>query len=180
LFSSEPIDTMIYIGQERRDHAPAIEALLDTAFGQDRHRKSSYSYRRGVMRLWPLCLVALEDGKLVGTIRAWPIRIGNSDQPIVLLGPVAVDATKRSEGLGASLIRDSIAKATEAGYCAMLLVGDEPYYGRFGFRPAGLSGIVMTGENPARVLIRPLTQAAALPSGLVTSMRAAKRLGRAA
>ena len=82
---------MLTIIEEGRQHAAAIEALLDRGFGADRRRKRSYFYRRGIPRVPGLCLVAIVDGKLAGSIRYWPIAIGEDREPALLLGPLAVD-----------------------------------------------------------------------------------------
>ena len=167
---------MIEITHETPADATAIEALLDQAFGPDRHAKSSYSYRRRVARIWPLCLVARQEGELVGTIRYWPIGVGSAAAPALLLGPVAIRDDLRSTGVGGMLMRSSLARATAAGHRLVVLVGDEPYYGRFGFRPAAEWGVSMERENPARVLALPLEGSAApIPAGVVQRWKAARR-----
>lgn len=167
---------MIEITPENPSDATAIEILLDQAFGAGRLAKSSYSYRKRISRLWSLCLVAREAGEIVGTIRYWPIGIGPAGTPALLLGPVAVRADHRSSGVGGLLMRTSLARATAAGHRLVVLVGDEPYYGRFGFRPADEWGVSMARENPTRVLALPLDDsAAAIPSGLVQRWRSVRR-----
>ena len=170
---------MIEITNERPADAAAIEVLLDQAFGPGRLAKSSYSYRKRVSRLWPLCLVAREADEIVGTIRYWPIAIGAAAAPALLLGPVAVRHDLRSTGVGGLLMRASLARAAAAGHRLVILVGDEPYYGRFGFEPAERWGISMERENPARVLALPLGAAdasgAPIPSGLVQRWRSVRR-----
>ena len=94
---------------------------------------------------------------MIGAIRYWPIRIGAPDAPgaieALLLGPVAVHPTRQSEGLGARLILQSLERARDLGWRACLLVGDEPYYGRFGFRRALARRIDFPAPtNPRRVL----------------------------
>ncbi len=171
---------MNLITLEKNTDSDPIETLLDQAFGPGRESKISYSYRVGVERVAPLCLVARDgaapDSELVGTIRYWPIAIGRS--PALLLGPVAVHAERRSEGLGGQLIRSSLDLAAEQGYRAVLLVGDESYYGRFGFRPASRHGAVMPRENPARVLALSLDRVLPdeFPSGLVRPWRSVRRV----
>jgi len=171
---------MIKITTERPEHAGTIETLLDAAFGPDRHAKISYSYRQGVEPVIPLCLVALEQDALAATIRYWPITIG--DTPSLLLGPVAVAENQRSAGLGGKLIRCSLARAATIGYRSVILVGDEAYYGRFGFHPASRHGIVMPRENPVRVLALSLVASNrdALPSGPIGPWRSVRRLAVAA
>src|SRR5260221_10133178 len=102
---------MITITDEGRPHAAAIEALLDRGFGSDRRRKRSYSFRRGVPRAAGLCLVALVDGKLAGSIRYWPIVIGEERQPAPLLGPLAVDPHFRNLGIRPPPMHESLIRA---------------------------------------------------------------------
>jgi len=167
---------MIEITNERTSDAAAIETLLDQAFGPDRLAKSSYSYRKRVSRIWPLCLVARESDEIVGTIRYWPIAIGTKGASALLLGPVAVRADLQSTGVGGLLMRASLARATAAGHRLVVLVGDEPYYGRFGFRPAAEWGVSMERESPARVLALPLDGSeAVIPSGVVQRWRSVRR-----
>jgi predicted N-acetyltransferase YhbS len=172
---------MFKITTEKPEHAGAIESLLDAAFGADRQAKISYSFRQDVERVTPLCLVALdEDGALGATIRYWPILIGAA--PALLLGPIAVAEAQRSAGLGGKLIKCSLDRARTLGYRIVVLVGDEPYYGRFGFHPASPHGIVMPQENPARVLVLSIAPSNrdALPSGLIGPWRSVRRVSAAA
>jgi predicted N-acetyltransferase YhbS len=166
---------MIDIVPERLEDADAVESLLDSAFGSDRFTKISYSYRTGVARCWPLCLVARNGAEIVGTIRYWPITIGRT--PALLLGPVAVRAEYRAHGLGGDLIRTSLAQAAQSGHRAVLLVGDEPYYGRFGFRLASAHGAVMPHEKAHRVLALSLDplDPAVFPAGTVRPSRSTRR-----
>ncbi len=167
---------MIEITNETPADAAAIESLLDQAFGPNRLEKSSYSYRKRVARLWPLCLVARNGDAIVGTIRYWPIAIGPTTAPALLLGPVAIRDDLRSTGVGGLLMRSSLARATAAGHRLVVLVGDEPYYGRFGFRPAAEWGVSMERENQARVLALPLDGSdAPIPSGVVQRWRSVRR-----
>ncbi|WP_431855701.1 GNAT family N-acetyltransferase [Azospirillum sp.] len=119
-------------------HAAAIESLLDTAFGPDRLSKTAYRLRDGVAPIPELCLVALGHDDLgnevlKGTIRYWPVSIGEGKVPALLLGPIAVDPALQGSGLGSRLIRMTLNKAAAAGHRTALLVGDAPYYQRFGF-----------------------------------------------
>lgn len=127
---------MIITTEEPR-HSAAIEALLDRSFGSDRHNKTAYRLRDGVAPLPDLGLVALEhddhgEEVLQGTIRYWPVSIGGF-VPALLLGPIAVSPHLQGAGLGSKLIRMSLNKAAAAGHRIVLLVGDAPYYSRFGF-----------------------------------------------
>ncbi|CAK0759514.1 putative acetyltransferase [Azospirillaceae bacterium] len=121
------------ITAEQPGHAAAIEALLDESFGPARFSKTVYRLRHGVEPVHALSLVALWGEVLEGTIRYWPVSIAGT-VPALLLGPVAVSAHRRSGGLGGVLIRHSLESAAALGHRIVLLVGDAPYYTRFGFR----------------------------------------------
>lgn len=140
---------MIELEPERPDDLWEVEALFDLCFGPGREALSSYRLRDGVPPVASLCLVAREDGIIAGAIRHWPIRVGTARA--LLLGPVAVHPTHQGEGLGAWLIRESAERARDLGWERVLLVGDAPYYGRFGF--ARLDAVEMPPPtNPERVL----------------------------
>lgn len=119
------------VRDERVGDVAGREALLDQELGPARKTKSSEVLRAGRQPAEGLALVALVDGAIVGSVRLWHVRAG--DREALLLGPLAVDARFRSIGLGSALMRESIARAREAGHGAILLVGDASYYGRFGF-----------------------------------------------
>jgi predicted N-acetyltransferase YhbS len=141
------------IDLEQPEDAGAIEALLDEAFGPDRHRKQSYRYRHMTAPVGELCLVAREGERLVGTVRHWPVTIVGDKRmtPALLLGPIGVAADRRNNHIGDRLMRESLRRALELGHGIVLLVGDLSYYGRFGFRPAASRGITMPGEQPHRL-----------------------------
>lgn len=144
------------ITPEETCHGAAIERLLDVTFGIDRHQKSSYRLREGVAPVAELCLVALDhddygDERILGTIRFWEVMAGGV--PSLLLGPIAVDPGLQGAGLGSKLIRLSLNKAAAAGYRSVLLVGDAPYYERFGFSRLHTLRLAMPGPtDPARFL----------------------------
>ena len=127
-----------------------VEALLDLCFAPGRTLLSSYRLRDGVPPARDLCLVARgRAGEVAGAIRQWPVRVGAHEA--MLLGPVAVHPTRQGEGLGAFLIQSSLDAADRAGVARILLVGDAPYYRRFGF--VRLDGVIMPPPtNPDRVL----------------------------
>lgn len=133
-----------------------VEALYDLCFAPGRTALSSYRLRDEVDPVRSLCLVARDElGIVSGAVRYWPILVG--DAPSLLLGPVAVHPTHQGEGLGAFLIESSLERAH--GWERVLLVGDAPYYGRFGF--TRLEGVQMPPPtNPDRVLGRALTPGA--------------------
>ncbi|ETW11103.1 N-acetyltransferase GCN5 [Roseivivax marinus] len=142
---------MYRIAIETPEDAWEIEALYDLCFAPGRTALSSYRLRDGVDPVPDLCRTAraAEGGFLGGAIRYWPVLAGGA--PTLLLGPVAVHPTAQGEGLGGALIRDTLAAAEAAGWARVLLVGDRPYYSRFGFDR--LDGIEMPPPtNPDRVL----------------------------
>lgn len=151
--------------------ASAIEALLDLAFGADRHAKRSYAYRRGVGSVAALRLVARDPARrLVGTLRFWPIGIdgsGAAPRPALLLGPLAVEPALKGQGVGRALMAEGLSRAAARGHGLILLVGDIAYYGQFGFVPAAPLGFVMPGEQPQRLLCRALSPGADAGPGVL-------------
>ena len=141
---------MIDLKPERPDDWWEVEALFDLCFAPGREALSSYRLRDGIAPVPDLSLVARdEQGILAGAIRFWPVWAGGA--AALLLGPVAVHPTHQGEGLGAVLIRDALDVARNAGWARVMLVGDAPYYGRFGF--TSLPGVIMPPPtNPDRVL----------------------------
>lgn len=138
--------------------AAAIEALLDRAFGRDRRAKRSYAYRDGVEPVADLRFVAdRPDGSLLGTLRFWPVGVGEqTTRPALLLGPIAVEPALKHQGIGKALMRRGLFEAERSGHGLIVLVGDLPYYAAFGFEPAARFGITMPFERPHRVLARVL------------------------
>ncbi|PKP69053.1 MAG: GNAT family N-acetyltransferase [Alphaproteobacteria bacterium HGW-Alphaproteobacteria-4] len=127
-----------------------VEALYDLCFAPGRTALSSYRLRDGVRPVAELCLVLRDEGgTLAAVIRYWPVRVAG--KPVLLLGPIAVHPTRQGEGLGGLLMLESLSEARRLGWERVLLVGDAPYYGRFGF--ARLDAVVMPPPtNPDRVL----------------------------
>ncbi|MGC1503894.1 MAG: N-acetyltransferase [Sulfitobacter sp.] len=135
-----------------------VEALYDTCFAPGREALSSYRLRDGIKPVAGLSHVARDaDGTLGGAIRYWPVRI--REAAALLLGPVAVHPTRQGEGLGRALIEESLRHAAPLGWDRVMLVGDAPYYERFGFTL--LRQVEMPPPtNPARVLGRALSPGA--------------------
>lgn len=112
-----------------------VELLLDLAFAPGRTALSSYQLRQGVDPVAGLSAIVRDEfDALAGAIRYWPVRIGDSGVPALLLGPVAVHPTRQGEGLGGLMIMETLERAREFGWTRVILVGDAPYYRRFGFR----------------------------------------------
>jgi predicted N-acetyltransferase YhbS len=142
---------MVTIIPEKEIHVPQREALLDRAFGPKRRRKTSERLREGRIPADSLAFAAVNrSGRLIGTVRLWDIDAGTAGKAL-LLGPVAVDARHRGRGLGSALMRHAIAAAQVQGARAILLVGDQPFYSRFGF--VKLDGLALPGPvDPDRFL----------------------------
>jgi predicted N-acetyltransferase YhbS len=122
----------------------AREALLDRAFGLDRWRKTCERLREGRLPAPGLAFSAIRGGVLVGTLRFWSIKAGDAHDAL-LLGPIAVSASLRSQGLGGAMIRLGLEHARALGHKAVILVGDAPYYERFGFSRVGAEHLDLPG-----------------------------------
>jgi predicted N-acetyltransferase YhbS len=129
--------------EEARDFF-AREALLDEAFGPARWRKTCERLREGRLPAPGLAFAAHSDGVLVGTLRFWSIEAGEG-RDALMLGPVAISARQRSLGLGGRMIRHGLECARAFGHGAVILVGDAPYYERFGFSRAGAENLDLPG-----------------------------------
>lgn len=140
----------VELREERAADWWEVEALFDLCFAPGREALSSYRLRDGVAPVAELCLVLRDDQGILGAaIRFWPVCVAG--QAALLLGPVAVHPTRQGEGLGGYVIFESLARARALNWERVLLVGDEPYYSRFGFRR--LDGVAMPPPtNPERVL----------------------------
>ena len=119
------------IRAERASDVVAREALLDACFGEDRHTRTCQRLRDGRTPAEGLAFSAVARGKLVGTLRLWHVSAGGI--PALMLGPLAVEVTSRKLGVGAALMDHALAAATARGHRAVILLGDAPYYARYGF-----------------------------------------------
>lgn len=156
---SVPLSTLHFRTEDPADHS-AIEALLDRVFGPGRFTKVSERVREVAQARPDLSFCAWKGDVLVGVVRQWAVHVGGD--PTIFLGPLAVDQDQRLGGLGAALVQ----KACEAaGAAPVLLVGDEPYFTRFGFSAAPARGVILPGPvDQRRVLVR-----GSELSGLVTA-----------
>lgn len=136
--------------QETADDWWEVEALYDLSFAPGRSALSSYRLRDDVQPVPELCIVARDaEMVLAGAVRNWPVQIG--DHAALLLGPIAVHPTRQGEGLATLLMLKCITDAKSLGWERMMLVGDAPYYSRFGF--SQLSSVEMPPPtNPERLL----------------------------
>lgn len=135
-----------------------IEALLDRAFGSDRHARTAYRIREGTQWLPALSFALADEDYLVGTIQLWPVALTDPDgrsHPMIMVGPVAVVPERQSEGFGKALMLAALG-ALEPGALPQVMIGDPEYYGRFfGFTAAPTSGWHCPGPfDPARLLVR--------------------------
>jgi len=161
--ASAPSDVLQIAGPITREttaDAAAVDALVIAAFGPGRFAKTAERLRERAPLAAGFCLY--DGGRLIGSVRLWSILTGEAKS--VFLGPIAVDRASRSTGLGGELVRACIEEAKTLGLDGVLLVGDPPYFSRFGFVPAPqamLSGPV----DQRRVMWLPFTEAA--PVGAV-------------
>jgi predicted N-acetyltransferase YhbS len=167
---------MITIRKERPPDTAAREALLDQAFGDTRYRKTSQRLRDGRLPAEGLSLIAADGKRVVGTARLWNVACG-SGQPALLLGPVAVAADCRNRGIGAALVRRAVAEARRRGHGAVILVGDAPYYSRFGFAAEKAAALKLPGpfERHRLLALELVPEALVGASGLI---RAAARMAQ--
>jgi predicted N-acetyltransferase YhbS len=135
---------VIEIREETVRDAEPRESVLDVCFGASRFEKTCERLREGRRPAEGLSLVAAHDGAVVATVRLWYVTAGTG-RPALMLGPLAVDPSHRRLGFGAKLMREALSRAMALGHEAVLLVGDAPYYGRFGFSVAKTGGLWMPG-----------------------------------
>ena len=119
------------IRSERACDVAAREALLDACFGLNRHARTCQRLREARAPAQGLAFSAVRRGRLIGTIRLWHVSAGGTRA--LVLGPLAVDPSCRKLGVGAALVEHALAAAKARGHGAVILLGDAPYYARFGF-----------------------------------------------
>jgi predicted N-acetyltransferase YhbS len=152
-------DPSLTILAETADDDAAIERLHERTFGPGRYARTAFRIREGVGHRLDLSFTAWIGTLLVGSVRPSPIRIGET--PALILGPLTVEPPFRSHGIGRTLIEHSLAASKAAGYRLVVLVGDMPYYGRFGFKPIPKRQATMPGPvDPARLLVAELEDGA--------------------
>jgi predicted N-acetyltransferase YhbS len=147
----------VRIDAETPADAASVEALVMAAFGPGRYARTAERIREHARVA--AGFVAREEGRVIGAVRLWSIVVG--DRPALFLGPITVSADSRKGGLGADLVQACI---DHAGHTGILLVGDAPYFSRFGFRPAPearLQGpvdqrrVLWLGEGEPSGIVRP-------------------------
>jgi predicted N-acetyltransferase YhbS len=135
---------MIKIREEMRCDLEAREALLDACFGPARFEKTCERLREGRLPADGLALVVEEDGAIIGSVRLWHVTAG-PNRPALMLGPLAVAPARQGLGWGSKLLCEALARAGSLGHRAVLLVGDTPYYQRFGFAATMTAALWMPG-----------------------------------
>jgi predicted N-acetyltransferase YhbS len=147
------------VRSERASDVVAREALLDVSFGDNRHLRTCQRLRDGQAPAEGLALSAVSQGRLVGTVRLWHVSAGGV--PALVLGPLAVDPPFRKLGIGRALVQRALAAAKARGHGAVLLLGDAPYYGRFGFSALKTGELRLPGPfEPDRLLALELREGA--------------------
>ncbi|NBW12719.1 MAG: N-acetyltransferase [Caulobacteraceae bacterium] len=154
-------NTSLAITPELPSDRAAVEALVLAAFGPGRYAKTAERIREHARMT--LGLVAREGDRIVGSVHLWAVKVG--EVPAVFLGPITVDADCRKGGLGGDLVAACIEAARQDGVGGVLLVGDPPYFERFGFLPAP-DAILPGPVDRRRVMWLPIT--APVPTGPVT------------
>jgi predicted N-acetyltransferase YhbS len=134
----------------------AIGELHARVSGPGRFARTAYRVREGAPPISPFCRVALHGDRIIAAVRLTPVRVGKTPGAL-LLGPLAVDPEFANQGHGRRVVSESLAAAQAAGVRIVVLVGDEPYYGRLGFAPVPAGQISLPGPfDPARLLAREL------------------------
>jgi len=152
-------DISLTISPETPQDALAIERLHERTFGPGRYARTAYRIREGTGHLVELSFTARIGSLLVGSVRLTPVRIGGT--PALLLGPLTVEPPFRERGIGLALMNRALAEARDKGHRLVLLVGDEPYYARAGFKPIPRGQATMPGPvDPGRLLVAELVEGA--------------------
>ena len=162
-----------HIRLETDGDAPALSQLSAAAFGPGRFARSAYRVREGIPPVKALSLVGCREERLVGGIRFTAVSIGETNDA-ALLGPVVVDPAEKRQGFGRALVEEGLKRARAEGFALVLLVGDMPYYGRFGFTPVSPGQVTLPGPvDPARLLALEL-----IPGALAAASGQAKGYAR--
>jgi predicted N-acetyltransferase YhbS len=150
-----------------------IAELNARVFGPGRFTRTAYRVREGASPISPYCRVALAGPRMVAAVRFTPVTIGGAEGAL-LLGPLAVDPEFAGKGHGRQLVGEAMELARADGLRLVVLVGDEPYYARFGFHPVPPGQITLPGPVDPRRLLAAELAPGALPSfrGLVAARRA--------
>ena len=165
--------------------AQEVEALLDAAFGPDRHGRTAYRLRAGTVAIGALSFAAFEGERLVGTLQSWPIEIAGEEraggEPLILVGPVAVRPDRQRDGIGRMLMARLIEAADSSGADPLAMIGDPEYYGRFfGFSAQATGGWEVPGPVERHRLLARIPAGRHLPATGLLRPRAIAAAPRAA
>ncbi len=150
-------DLSLTILPETADDAPAIERLHERTFGPGRYARTAYRIREQLPHRLDLSFTARIGTLLVGSVRLTPVRIGET--AALLLGPLTIEPPFRERGIGRALIERALSVARDRGHRLVMLVGDEPYYGKSGFKRVARGVVSMPGPvDPARLLVAELAE----------------------
>lgn len=148
--------------------AEPIEALLDAAFGTDRHTRTAYRLRKGARAIDALSFAALDCGDLVGTLQSWPVALVDASgeaTALVIVGPVAVAPDRQRSGIGRTLMTHMLEVADAGGANALMMIGDPEYYGRFfGFSADATAGWSLPGPVERHRLLARISNGARVPA----------------
>lgn len=149
---------MIQIVPANPADTPEIEVLLDAGFGPARRNRTAYRLRDTVAPLPALSLAARAGDALVGSLQCWPLQLrslSGAVVPLTLLGPLVTAAAWQGQGIASRLMTTALATADAEGAPPILLIGDAPFYSRFGFSAAATAGWHLPGPvDRARLLLR--------------------------
>jgi len=152
-------DLSITILPETEDDAAAIERLHERTFGPGRYARTAFRIREGIGHDLSLSFTARIGTLLVGSVRLSPVRIG--EYGALLLGPLTIEPPFRDRGIGLAMLQRALSVAKEKGHSLVILVGDEPYYARVGFKRVPRGRVKMPGPvDPARLLVAELSDGA--------------------
>jgi predicted N-acetyltransferase YhbS len=160
-------DLSLTILAEKPEDAAAIERLHERTFGPGRYARTAYRIREQIAHRLGLSFTARIGTLLVGSVRLTPVRIGTT--PALILGPLTLDPPFRDRGIGKALLERALGVARDKGHRLVILVGDEPYYARVGFRHIPKGQVTLAGPvDPQRLLVAELADGAfAGVSGIV-------------
>jgi predicted N-acetyltransferase YhbS len=152
-------DLSFTIQAEKPEDAGPIERLHERTFGPGRYARTAYRIREQLGHRLDLSCTARVGTLLVGSVRLTPVRIG--DTPALLLGPLTIEPPFRDRGIGQALMQRALTDAKDKGHRLVVLVGDEPYYRKAGFRRIPGGQVKLDGPvDPARMLVAELVEGA--------------------
>ena len=161
-------DLSLTILTEKPEDAGAIERLHERTFGPGRYARTAYRIREQIAHRLDLSFTARVGTLLVGSVRLTPVRIGET--PALLLGPLTIEPPFRDKGIGKAMMERALDVARQKGHRLVVLVGDEPYYARVGFKRIPKGQVTLGGPvDPDRMLAAELVEGAL--SGVTGTVR---------